>query len=272
VSEKCVDGNLSDWSAVTLDGTLLCPSLREGELRVTMQVGIVAEDGIVLASDIWTHGNVTGEMRAASVALPVWKGEPASKIMLSGRSVAISRAHDIRQARLVSSALAEMLPEKHFVGIEQEMERIASEALKEEPVYRGSQCLIAMLNPEPYIFRVQCATDLATNTKVCECDRSSSYLLAGDTYNPATFWSNRFLRPAHQDKKWTLRESILMATQIIVDASLINSGSIRGLEIVCGNKDGFFHIPSLQANALAHEAGNNGQRFLDCILGSTLLD
>ena len=122
---------------------------------MTMQIGIVAEDGIVLASDIWTHAEVTDEIRAAARTCPVWKGEPVSKIEISrgASGIAVSRAHDLQQARLVSDAIISNLSEEYWEDPVKRLREIASDALSPHPHYKGSTCLVALMKPLPHIFK-----------------------------------------------------------------------------------------------------------------------
>jgi hypothetical protein len=233
---------------------------------VTMQIGIVASDGIVLASDIWTHTNITDEMRAASRARPAWKGEPVSKIAADAKSsIAISRAHDVMQARLVADAIAKNLTEDCWHNPEHKIEEIAKDSLKEERNYRGSQCLIALTKPDFRVFRVQCTQHPDTRENVCWCDSSDRYLLAGDMYNPATFWATKHLFNGSY-LNWSVRDAIGIATQIIVDACSVSNGSIRGLEIAWGDKNGFRYLPSTRE--LISRAQGRGDRFMEEIRAS----
>lgn len=230
-----------------------------------MQIGIVASDGIVLASDIWTHSDVTPKMRAESLAAPVWKGEPVSKIAVSNDGcLAVARAHDLQQAKLMSAAVLSNLSVENRQNPEQRLKEIAIESLSSQ-FYRGSTCLVASISAPLRIFRVRCFYDPDVCKNVCECDQSNEYLLSGDSYSPATFWATRYL-PSNSTKQLTVDEATSLAIQIIVDAGIINSGSIRGVEIVRGNSDGFYYCSSDVTRGWAEEARKRSVDFGERVL------
>lgn len=229
------------------------------EDSVTLQVGMMARDGIILAGDVWTIANVGGVMAAEARRLPVWTADATSKITITeDGSMAISRAHDMRQAQLVSDAIATELLRQYWENPEKRIEQIAEAALIPEPEGRGVHCLVALKSPTFSLFKVVCAKEQATKKMRCACTRASGQVFAGDCHNPATFWATRYLlvNPEHDP---TVDELLPLAVQIVVDASQINSGSIRGLEIIVGDGDGFRRLPVEQCKAWAAEAAQRAR-------------
>ena len=74
---------------------------------MTLHVGMMGSNGIVLVGDVWTYTDIKGESS-------VWAAEARSKITIFGGDVAISRAHDLTQARLVSDAIGSHLTSEYW--------------------------------------------------------------------------------------------------------------------------------------------------------------
>jgi hypothetical protein len=233
---------------------VVCPGeiidfYHEEEPPVTLQVGMIANNGIVLAGDIWRYMNADANRPGS-----VWSADMSSKITIfENKNMAITRAHDLAQARLVSDAIAGELSSEHWRNPERTIEEIATAALATQPIWRGLQCLIVLGPPSLSLFKVQCATDPETQAKVCTCERSGGLSFAGDCHNPATFWATRYFVP-NQARAWTIDELLPLATQIVVDASFITSGSIRALEVVRCDGDGFHQIETERCRVWADEA------------------
>jgi len=223
------------------------------DTRVTIHVGMLGSDGIVLAGDVQTNTEVTGQMVEQARSPLVWITEPASKIAIEqDGNVAISRARDLRQTRTVASAIAAGLSSEFWINSERKIEHIAEEALGTHP-WRASECLIALNEPYPLLLKLQCYKDPETLDNVCSCEPYIGYAFAGDCHNPATFWAARYFF-RDPPKAWTVQELIPFAAQIIVDAGQINSGPIRGLEIVYSDESGFHRLPESENRAPVIEA------------------
>jgi hypothetical protein len=89
--------------------------------------------------------------------------------------------------------------------------------------------------------------------------------LGGDCHNPATFWSTRYFL-SEPPKEWATSDLIPLAVQIVVDASQINSGTIRGLEIVYSDSDGFHRLSAEDCCAWEREARNRGAAIMNLII------
>lgn len=113
---------------------MVCPgdaciiSIQE-ESPLTLQVGMIANDGILLAGDVWTYVNENQEPK-------IWHGEPISKVGIY-EGMAITRAHDLQQAKMVSDAIAKELLRESWHEPEREIERIAKKALEQQVTWRG---------------------------------------------------------------------------------------------------------------------------------------
>jgi hypothetical protein len=166
--------------------------------------------------------------------------------------MAISRAHDLRQARLVADAISAELSREHWGNPEQQLEAIASSALAREDTWRV-HCLVVLRYPSPSLFKIECGKDSTTRENVCFCTRALGYALGGDCHNPATFFSTRYFL-SEPPKDWTVSELVPFAVQMVVDASQINSGTIRGLEVVYCDSNGFHRLSPDECRAWEIEA------------------
>jgi len=218
---------------------------------MTLQVGMLAKNGIVLVGDVWTYTDAHG-------ATSVWAAEARSKITLFGSDLAVSRAHDLTQARMVSDAIGSNLTSEYWENPEARMEEIARSALSSECAWRGVQCLVVLRRPSLALFKVECARDPGGQQNVCSCSRSTGHVFAGDCHNPATFWATRYLL-TERTTDHAIKELLPLAVQIVVDAGRINNGSIRGLEIVSCDDGGFHRLSESESRAWAIEATRRGQ-------------
>lgn len=236
------------------------------EDEVTLHVGMLADDGIVLVGDIWTYTDVSSRLSLELRKKSVFSAEARSKITIAqDGNMAISRAHDMNQAKRVSEAIATQLSREDWENPEKRLEEIAGLALASDRTWRGVHCLVALRYPSPSLFKVECGPDIERQENVCQCTRSAGYLLGGNCFNPATFFSTRYFL-SEPPKAWTISELIPFAVQIIVDAGRINSGTIRGLEIVYCDNDGFHRLSDDKCRAWAIEARNRSDAIGNLII------
>ena len=134
-----------------------------------------------------------------------------------------------------------------------EIEEIARSALASEPAWRGVHCLVVLRKPSFALFKLECAKDPSSQQNLCFCSRSTGHLFAGDCHNPATFLATRYLL-TESTTDHTVEELLPLAVQIVVEAARINSGSIRGLEIVCCGSRGFNRLSESERRTWASEA------------------
>ncbi len=245
---------------------MVCPGDYETELffkcdgeedSVTLQVGMMARDGILLVGDVWTYANVS-TVRAAEGGTPVWAGESVSKMTTNkDGDIAISWAQDIAQAQLVADAIARGLTSQYWENPEREIEQIAAAALSSETLGRGVDCLVALRGPTFSLFKLVCRKD-PPKENVFHCLRANGQIFAGDCHNPATFWATRYLL-ADPEQNPTIDELLPLAVQTIADAWQITRGNIRGLEIIRGDGEGFHRLPVKQCKAWAAEAARRSR-------------
>ena len=221
------------------------------EKPMTLHVGMTTSDDAILVGDVRVYADVTVELPQQGVReSSVWHAEARSKITIAdGGNIAIARAHDVTQSRLVTKAIADGLTRAYWNNPEEKLEELAAAALAGEPIWRGVHCLVALRLPSPSLFKIECAKDPTTQQNVCVCHRGDGYMVAGDSHNPSTFFGTRYLQ-SDPARVWTASELLPLAVQIVVDGGRVSSGPIGGLEIVCGSSSVPFHrlsVPERQA-------------------------
>jgi hypothetical protein len=208
---------------------------------MTMQVGMVGSDGIVLASDTKWHQN-DGDA--------VWQawGSPKIAVNPSG-SIAVACAKDMRKGIDMARAIFEQLGSEYWEKPELKLEEI-SESRSSRHSPHEAECLIGLAFPTPRIFHLACGCSESAALCTPILDRRA----AGDALNSALFWHMRYytVKP--------VRELIRLAAQIIVDAAEISNGGIGGLQIAYTDGSGFRFVSEDRKNAVEAEAKRRGTR------------
>jgi len=190
---------------------------------MTMQIAMVGDDGIVLASDML---HVAYDLPGGVPRKPI----SGTKIEISdGRDVAVSCAHNMDTAREIAERLIK--------ATDQEWERpqisfatIASVITSQAGERDDAQCLIvSSRSGSPQAFFV-----------ADSCVPVERWEIAGDTNNAAAI----FLASAYYSELYSVQQLVSLAALVIVGASKVNSGAIGGLEIVVCDRDGCHRLDS----------------------------
>jgi hypothetical protein len=221
--------------------------VEEKKKRMTMQVGFVGSDGIVLASD----GRRTLEpATGAPFGSAIRTGSNGHKIYIDDvRGVAISCAADIKAAHPVARGIMESCPFGGDVLSSPEsvcvkIEEIARSIIGEDR--HQIQLLIVLKNPL-WLFRFEYrVVDGAWNLT---CDWCQDRSAAGDITNPAMFWSEHYHCETH-----SMNELTALAAHLIGTARARNSAGVNGLDIVKCSTDGFTRLDSIQCDTLRKKA------------------
>jgi len=206
------------------------PPVKEEELLMTMQVGMVGTDGVLIASD-------TKWYKVPRVSDEFWMGDKprvsffSPKIIIDyQRGIAISRANNMEVAEEVAKQIIEHLPQG--TNLETAIQEIGERVLESAQWDRLEvQCMVAFSKPTPELF-------LFTSGPTREGKRGAivrkmeRYVFAGDNVNPATFWVERYYR------RLPVKKLIPLAAHFIASASKLSSAAIDGLEIVFCDKSG----------------------------------
>jgi hypothetical protein len=195
---------------------------------MTMQVGMIGTDGILLASD--TRWMSTGEVRQTS---------SSSKIRFNDKhTVAISCARNMENALRIANGITDQIKsDEDWQFPILKIEDIAREILDErgDPERNDAQCLIVSLRPVLQLFCLEVAT---VNRQVGKpyCRKINDKAVVGDRVNAAIFWTERYYAAK------PIRNLIPLAAHLIVSAGKLNPAGIGGLEIVLCDASGFHRL------------------------------
>lgn len=209
------------------------PPVVEEELPMTMQVGMVGTDGVLIAGD-------TKWMKEPKLEGRFWDGGRTGfnspKIKISHeRGMAISRARDMETAVHVSEEIISRLRDDEINSPVEAIERIARDLLYRYGDQRPAHCLIALTKPNPKLFLFQFAT--VDGEWAPFCQPMETIAIAGDNVNPAIFWAERYYEPGH-----SIRQLIPLAAHVVVCAHTLNTATISGLEIVLCDSSGIHRL------------------------------
>lgn len=138
---------------------------------------------------------------------------------------------------MLASALAETLIEgltpEYWLNPGPQIRAIAS-AHSARRHWGAVECLVALVEPSPVLFHLQC---LEQGTETF-CPQITSFGFAGDRCNAAIFWAMRYYNVRTAEVR-SVQSLLHLASQLIIDAGRLNSGSIGGLEMVYSDASGF---------------------------------
>jgi hypothetical protein len=209
--------------------------LSNEEFPMTMQVGMVGTDGVLIASDTQLINTPRISPREDSY-LP---RQPlnARKIMVShAKGIAISCARVMDTARLIATKIISELGEENLDYPCDSIRAIAAAVLDgiHDSEQRDAHCLIAIALPSPKLYLLYFGDVNGRLGPICQ--KMESSIAAGDHVNSAIFWKERY----YQRKP--IKRLVPLAAHMIVSASKINRGSISGLEIVLCDTSGLHRI------------------------------
>src|SRR6266481_6977564 len=201
----------------------------EDQLPMTMQVGMVGTDGIVLASDTKQVQSTIGG---------VCSSFNASKIKIcQERGIAISCARNMETATLVAKNIILGLGDSQMESPIALIENIAKKVIDDPGCRNDVHCLIVLLRPRPRLIRVRTIGGEIT----CDDDITGK-VVAGDIENAGIFWSEMYY------ERRPIKHLARVAAQLVVMAGKISSGNVGGLEVVLCDASGFRRL-SADSNA-----------------------
>jgi len=203
------------------------------ELPMTIQVGMVGTDGILIAGDTrWTASPMLVNRNWAAGRY----GYNSSKIKLNHeRGMAVSCAMDMGTAGHVASDIISGLREEDFEYPVGAIEEIATKV--PTPIgkpRKEAHCLIALTRPVLQLFLFQFATVNEEWGPLCQPLETIG--IAGDNVNAAIFWAERYYQ------KLPVERLVPLAAHLVVCAHKLNTGTIGGLEIVLGTASGIHRL------------------------------
>lgn len=236
------------------DGNRMLCVVEGEDLRMTIQVGMVGSDGLVIAGD-------TKWMKEPKLENRFWAagrtGFNSPKIKVSHeRGIAISRARDMEMAIRVSDEIVARLKDDEMGSPIAAIENMARGLVSESNEKRVAHCLIGVCKPNPKLFLFQFA--LVDGEWGPICQPMETIAIVGDNLNPAIFWAERYY-----EKSRSIRELIPLAAHLVVCAHTLNTATISGLEVVLCDSSGIHRLSNdsireleLRANEREKDIGN----------------
>jgi len=207
---------------------------------MTMQVGMVGSDGIILASDTkWMN---TGDARQTS---------SSSKIRFNdNRTVAISCARNMENAvRIAEEVISRLKTDQDWEYPILAIEEIAKGVLdpRGDPERNDAQCLIVSLRPTLQLFCLEVAVvNRQAGSPLCR--KILDKAVIGDRVNAAIFWSERYY------ERKPIRNLMPLAAHLIVSASKLNPVAISGLEVILCEQAGMHRLADKSISELVSKA------------------
>jgi len=229
---------------------------------MTMQVGMVATNGIVLASDtLWQNGQ-------SSQWASTRHSDHSTKLKVDKeRGVAIACARNLELAFAVAEKLLLEMEPDDWEWPENRAEAIARAVLKAASERRREfQCTVAARiaksdqESEYKLFQVHAGL-MGPSVR---CQSKNPVAVGGDTVNAAIFWSERYYSSWHESRR-SIDELIPLAAHIILSAGYLGRGAIGGLEIVRCDAQGVRHISTSSIGELILGTQKREQEIEDSI-------
>jgi 20S proteasome alpha/beta subunit len=226
---------------------------------MTVQIGMIGTDGVVLASDTRHTRSPLFECDAKRY------GFASSKIGISddGR-IAATRAMNMRYAAhaacsIISGVQNDVHSRDVYADYADKIDGLGAAACLDFDV----ECIVAFADPEPSMYRFRSSK---SETDI-RCRKILDKVPAGDVSNSAVFWSERYY------SRIPVSKLIRLAAHLIISAGELNNGSIEGLEIVyCDSSTHVFRrYTEAQNRDLMTEVKKRGKRIGNLILGHSAL-
>jgi hypothetical protein len=232
-----------------------CSPRIEEELPMTIQVGMVGTDGILIAGDTrWTNTPMLTNRLYAGGRY----GFNSSKIKISPeRGIAISQARDMEIAGQIADQIIAELKDEDFRYPASAIAEIA--AKMSFPVKEEAHCLVVLTRPMPQLFHFLFATVQGKWAPICQ--PMETIAIAGDNVNASIFWAERYYQ------RIPIEQLVPLAAHLVVCARKLNTGTISGLEIVLCTPSGIHRLSDESIHELEVKADewdrNIGDLFLD---------
>jgi len=207
---------------------------------MTMQVGLVAEDGVLLASDTkWVEEDY-GLTRAYH----------ASKIKISADgAVAIAHARKmIPSGEIADRIIRELTDDDWKLQPVASIQRITQDVIGKTNPRQDAHCLIVRTRPALCLFSLKTREMPGETGWYPVCQRMEMYEVSGHDTNLARYWLERhYYRHAMQ-------KLALLAATTITAAAKFNSAMIGGLEMVACDSTGCRRLSPEWTRELAAKA------------------
>jgi hypothetical protein len=227
----------------------------EEEVPMTMQVGLVGSDGIVLVSDSLTFTDLPPRLQNRDNQINDTQTLEKIKISPSGK-IAVSCAWDMRQALALADALIQGFSETS-TPIDDQLRNIARTSMAQS-TWKSAECLVVISKPVPALFSLQCIKGSNGENDEYHCIPVPFYAFAGHRHLSPTFWVHRYYDIS--GPRANTASLLHLGTQVVVDAGRLSSGAVRGLEAVCCTSSGIRRIPEHDLAKLKDAAKKRSRR------------
>jgi hypothetical protein len=235
------------------------------EAPMTMQVGMVGTNGIVLASDRrWNMKSLLAGQTWGTAEHSLG----SSKIKIDeARGIAISCAADLIHARTLADRILAALKDQNVEHPATVIKDVASTMIPSSTAPNPPQCLLVFEGPPPRLFYAFYISS-SNGTVVPECLELDDVGIAGHTTNAALYWAERYSRFI---PKMPIEKLIPLAAHLIVSAGIINPGGINGLEITYCDATGFHRLSKEENREWESKAEGWDKRIEKMIFGRSAL-
>jgi 20S proteasome alpha/beta subunit len=191
---------------------------------MTLQVGMVGTDGIVIASDTkWVQQNRIPRIQFNT-----------SKFAINQESgIVVAYARNMDTSRQVAMGILQ-LKEEHWKNPIHAIREIGNDTLVRSGDRNDAHCLIAFSHPAPQLFMLNFG-ELEGRISAF-CDKMYTVAISGDNENSALFWADRYYEAT------PIKRLIPLAAHLVLMAGKLNGAMISGLEIVVLDSDGIRRV------------------------------
>jgi len=212
---------------------------------MTMQVGMVGTDGIVIAGD--TRWTMSPQLQLGQLHAGGRYGYAASKFRFSvERGIVVACARKMERATHIATEVLTLSDEE----LKEPCDAICGIAKRIRQRQTDNQddahCLIAIAKPTPRMFLFQYGNVDGYLGEICYEMHETAF--AGDIENAAIFWAERYYRPT------TVRELIPLAAHLVVSSARLNTATIGGLELAVCDANGVHRVPAESVKQLAQQS------------------
>lgn len=228
------------------------------EIPMTMQVGMVGTDGVLLASDTQWNEEI-GMVRGYTNAHKIKTNDECG--------VAISQSGKMVTAGYLADAIiaATLEKRKWFCDEVDSKQKIEKKVLAfARPGSELCQCLVAFTQPDIQLWRFQTVEIRKSWELVGE--QSFSKIYAGDCKNASIFWGERYYP---RQPRVPIRTLVPLAAHLIIAAHPLNTSGVSGLEIVLCDKNGITRLTDEEISGLELRASEMDKEFGDSLLSQT---
>ena len=239
---------------------------------MTMQIGIVGSNGIVIAGDKrCTH---LPALRPNQFWATGTHGTNSSKIIVNyKRGIAVSAARDMELAMDIAREIAAHLPEDQYSDpvswIQDQAAKILERVRREHnnPSERiEAHCLIMVNRPGPKLFRFQFA--VVDGEWGPFCQEMTRLAIAGDNVNAAIYWPEAYYNCfPYGRKRLPVKSLVPLAAHTVVLAHRFTPVSVNGLEVVLCDETGLHKLSDQSIETLMQTSEEWDKQF-----GKTIFD